>query len=81
MPSRRLLTACLCLTLAAPALADTLATAPVTGIDAAAMDLYLFYSRYSGDVRHCEEEYGCYESHTHDAKDLQLIVGGAIIRF
>ena len=38
MPSRRLLTACLCLNLAAPALADTLATAPVTGIDAAAMD-------------------------------------------
>ena len=35
MPSRRLLTACLCLNLAAPALADTLATAPVTGIDAA----------------------------------------------
>jgi hypothetical protein len=51
-------------------------------IDAAAMDLYLFYSRYSGDAtlyESCSEL--CSEGYKADAKDLQMVVGGAIIRF
>jgi hypothetical protein len=59
-------------------------------IDAAAMDLYLFYSRVSGDANQFED---CTSSGTPpvitcgagggklDADNLQMVVGGAVIRF
>jgi len=52
-------------------------------IDAAAMDLYLFYSRYSGDYTHCDFASNCGggNTHTHSAEDLQMVVAGAVIRF
>jgi hypothetical protein len=49
-------------------------------IDAAAMDLYLFYSRYEGDATSCG--IGCGGPLTKSsADDLQMVVGGAVIRF
>jgi hypothetical protein len=49
-------------------------------IDAAAMDLYLFYSRYTGDATQEVCDFWCF-GYKQSAEDLQMIVAGGVIRF
>jgi hypothetical protein len=45
----------------------------VQHIDAAAMEVFLSYRNYSGDVTR--------DGRTQDADDMQVVIGGARIRF